>query len=51
MIWDNFCSNLNQIEVDDKHQNNGQIDHLDIEPFRNYSEDLEQLVRLKEFYL
>lgn len=51
IILDDIRTELNPVESDDKQQADDQLENSEIKTFANYSEALEQLIRLKEFYL
>ncbi|KAE9533543.1 hypothetical protein AGLY_009181 [Aphis glycines] len=51
IILNDIQTELNPVEVDDEEQAKNQLENSEIKTFENYSEALEQLIRLKEFYL
>ncbi|KAL5239252.1 hypothetical protein ACI65C_006662 [Semiaphis heraclei] len=51
IILDDNRTELNPVESDDEQQADDQLENSEIKTFANYSEALEQLIRLKEFYL
>ncbi|KAL5238751.1 hypothetical protein ACI65C_006161 [Semiaphis heraclei] len=51
IILDDIRTELNPVESDDEQQADDQLQNSEIKTFSNYSEALEQLIRLKEFYL
>ncbi|CAI6353491.1 unnamed protein product [Macrosiphum euphorbiae] len=51
VILDNIRTELNPMEPVDEPQVDDQLENFEIKTFENYSEALEQLIRLKEFYL
>ncbi|KAL4148907.1 hypothetical protein QTP88_003046 [Uroleucon formosanum] len=51
IILDDIRTELNPVEFDVEQQVDDQPENAEIKTFANYSEALEQLIRLKEFYL
>lgn len=51
VILDYIQTELNPMETDDDQQAGDQLENPEIKTFQNYSEVLEHLIRLKEFYL
>lgn len=51
VILDYIQTELNPVEADDDQQVGDQLENPEIKTFQNYSEVLEHLIRLKEYYL